>query len=56
MRDLDVLTNIRNHNYAIGNYPLTEAEAYRCMAALKEKILHDDEIIELRKKIRGEEK
>lgn len=49
IRTVDVLNNLKNHDFDIQNFPLCKAEAEVCMEALKLKIHHDHEIEEARK-------
>lgn len=53
MRAVDVLTNIKNHNFDIGNYPLSQREAPIVMVALKEEQIREDAIAKEREKIFG---
>lgn len=56
MRAFDVLTNIKNHNFDIGNYPLSQREAPIVMVALKEEQLREQAIEKEREKIFGDKK
>ena len=38
MRDIDVLNNIKGHDYDIGGYHLCRAEAEQCIKALEKQI------------------
>lgn len=53
MREIDVLTNLKNHDYSFQHYPMNKAEAEVCVAALKEKIAHQKEIDEAKKALWG---
>lgn len=45
MRPVDVYTNLKNHDYDIGNYPMREPEAVVCLDAISKQLPNKPDIV-----------